>query len=340
VHYARNWSAAGHPSTSAAAMPRAHPRRKVVTVSPDVSLDDGFLFRSLMETMVDSIYFKDRQCRLVRVNRKMALDLGRADPAELIGRTDIELFGREFGEMTMLDDARIMETDEPIIGLTESRQLESGQVNWTLTTKTPLHDLSGTVVGLLGITREINELKRAEMTLEHLATHDTLTGLPNRYLMFDRLNQLLVRAARYGLSFAILFIDLDGFKRINDSRGHDVGDLVLRGVAERLTRNLRAADTVARIGGDEFVVLLESLRAGPDAIALADKIRSAVGMPFALPGGDAAVTVSIGIGQYPDDGRDAEELLKAADVAMYRAKRRRAAAAPPGPRRRPGSGSR
>jgi diguanylate cyclase (GGDEF)-like protein/PAS domain S-box-containing protein len=340
VHYARNWSAAGHPSTSAAAMPRAHPRRKVVTVSPDVSLDDGFLFRSLMETMVDSIYFKDRQCRLVRVNRKMALDLGRADPAELIGRTDIELFGREFGEMTMLDDARIMETDEPIIGLTESRQLESGQVNWTLTTKTPLHDLSGTVVGLLGITREINELKRAEMTLEHLATHDTLTGLPNRYLMFDRLNQLLVRAARYGLSFAILFIDLDGFKRINDSRGHDVGDLVLRGVAERLTRNLRAADTVARIGGDEFVVLLESLRAGPDATALADKIRSTVGMPFALPGGDAAVTVSIGIGQYPDDGRDAEELLKAADVAMYRAKRRRAAAAPPGPRRRPGSGSR
>ena len=309
-------------------------------MSPDVSLDDGFLFRSLMETMVDSIYFKDRQCRLVRVNRKMALDLGRADPAELIGRTDIDLFGREFGETTMLDDARIMETDEPIIGLTESRQLESGQVNWTLTTKTPLHDLSGTVVGLLGITREINELKRAEMTLEHLATHDTLTGLPNRYLMFDRLNQLLVRAARYGLSFAILFIDLDGFKRINDSRGHDVGDLVLRGVAERLTRNLRAADTVARIGGDEFVVLLESLRAGPDATALADKIRSTVGMPFALPGGDAAVTVSIGIGQYPDDGRDAEELLKAADVAMYRAKRRRAAAAPPGPRRRPGSGSR
>ena len=309
-------------------------------MSPDVSLDDGFLFRSLMETMVDSIYFKDRQCRLVRVNRKMALDLGRADPAELIGRTDIELFGQEFGEMTMLDDTRIMETDEPIIGLTESRQLESGQVNWTLTTKTPLHDLAGTVVGLLGITREINELKRAEMALEHLATHDTLTGLPNRYLMFDRLNQLLVRAARYELSFAILFIDLDGFKRINDSRGHDVGDLVLRGVAERLTRNLRAADTVARIGGDEFVVLLESLRAGPDAIALADKIRSAVGMPFALPGGDAAVTVSIGIGQYPDDGRDAEELLKAADVAMYRAKRRRAAPVPPGPRRGPGSGSR
>jgi diguanylate cyclase (GGDEF)-like protein/PAS domain S-box-containing protein len=317
----------------------AHPRQKVVAVSPDVSLDDGFLFRSLMETMVDSIYFKDRQCRLVRVNRKMALDLGRADPAELIGRTDIELFGREFGEITMLDDSRIMDTDEPIIGLTESRRLEGGQVNWTLTTKTPLHDAAGNVVGLLGITREINELKRAEITLEHLATHDTLTGLPNRYLMFDRLNQVLVRAARYETSFAILFIDLDGFKRINDSRGHDVGDLVLRGVAERLTLSLRAADTVARIGGDEFVILLESLRAGPDAIALADRIRSAVGAPFALPGGDATVTVSIGIGLYPDDGRDAEELLKAADVAMYRAKREIAAPAPPRPSGAPGSRS-
>ena len=302
-------------------------------MSADLTLDDGFLFRSLMETMADSIYVKDRRCRLVRVNRKMALDLGRSDPAELIGRTDIELFGREFGEMTMLDDTRIMETDEPIIGLTESRQLESGQVNWTLTTKTPLHDPAGMVVGLLGITREINELKRAEVTLEHLATHDTLTGLPNRYLMFDRLNQLLVRAERYKLCFAILFIDLDGFKRVNDSRGHDVGDLVLRGVAERLTRNLRGADTVARIGGDEFVILLESLRAGPDAIALADKIGSAVSMPFALPGGDTTVTVSIGIGLYPEDGRDAEELLKAADVAMYRAKRGRIAPAPPGPPR-------
>ncbi len=319
-----------------AAVVRTPAGQKVVTVSPDLSLDDGFLFRSLMETMADSIYFKDRQCRLVRVNRKMASSLGRADPAELIGRTDIELFGREFGERTMLDDLRIMETDEPIIGLTESRQLDGGQVNWTLTTKTPLHDAAGTVIGLLGITREINELKRAEMTLEHLATHDTLTGLPNRYLMFDRLNQLLVRAARYKSTFAILFIDLDGFKRINDSRGHDVGDLVLRGVAERLTRSLRAADTVARIGGDEFVILLESLRAGSDATALARKIEAAIGAPFSLPGGDATVSVSIGIGVYPDDGRDAEELLKAADVAMYRTKRETAAPAPLGPYGAPG----
>lgn len=305
-------------------------------MSPAASMDDEFLFRSLMETMADSIYFKDRECRLVRVNMKMARDLGRLDPAELIGRTDVELFGEAFGRRTMLDDLRIMDTDEPIIGLTESRQLESGQVNWTLTTKTPLHDAAGDVVGLLGITREINELKRAELALEDLATHDSLTGLPNRYLMFDRLNQLLVRAERYKSSFAVLYIDLDGFKRVNDSRGHDVGDLVLRAVATRLRENVRAADTVARIGGDEFVILVDALRAGPDATMLAEKMQGVLGKPLPLPGGAAKVSVSIGISRYPEDGHTADVLLKAADVAMYRAKEEATSPRPAGPRGAPG----
>ena len=304
-------------------------------MSPSVSLDDDFLFRSLMETMVDSIYFKDRQCRLLRVSRKMARDLGYADPAELVGKTDIELFGQDFGQRTMLDDLRIMETDSPIIGLTESRQLESGQVNWTLTTKTPLHDAVGNVVGLLGITREINELKQAEITLHTIATQDTLTGLPNRYLMFDRLNQLLIRAERHTTIFAVLYIDIDGFKRINDTHGHAAGDLVLREVAERLTRSVRAADTVARIGGDEFVILLEALRAGRDATTVAQKIRGAFGKPFSLPGGAAKITVSIGIGLYPEDGRDADVLLNVADHAMYLAKREAPAPRPVGPRGAP-----
>jgi len=288
-----------------------------------------------METMVDSIYFKDRQGRLLRVSRKMARDLGYADPAELVGKTDVELFSEEFAQRTMLDDSRVMETDQPLIGLTESRQLESGQLNWTLTSKTPLRDAAGDVVGLVGITREINDLKNAEMALQEIATHDMLTGLPNRYLMFDRLNQLLIRAERFATGFAILFIDLNGFKRINDSRGHDVGDLLLRAVAERLSQTVRAADTVARIGGDEFVILLEALRARGDATAVAQKVQGAIAKPFALPGGAAKVTVSIGIGLYPEDGRDADVLLKAADVAMYRAKRKAPAPRPVGPRSAP-----
>ena len=227
---------------------------------PPSSLSDAFLFRSLMEAMGDSIYFKDRQGRLLRASSKMARDLGYANPAELVGKTDVELFGPAFGEQTMLDDSRVMDTDEPLVGLTESRRVEGGGINWTLTSKTPLHDAAGAVVGLVGITREINDLKNAEISLQEIATHDPLTGLPNRYLMFDRLNQLLIRAERFATGFAILFIDLDGFKRINDSRGHDVGDLLLRALAERLRQSVRAADTVARIGGDEFVILADGLR--------------------------------------------------------------------------------
>src|SRR5665811_1206895 len=104
------------------------------------ALNDTFLFGALMENAADSIYFKDRECRLLRVSRKMATDLGFSDPAELVGKTDIDLFGEAFGEGTRLDDIRVMETDRPIIGLIESRQLENGETNWTLATKLPLHD--------------------------------------------------------------------------------------------------------------------------------------------------------------------------------------------------------
>ena len=170
---------------------------------PDL-LSDVFLFHALMENEVDSIYFKDRQCRLLRVSRKMADSLGFSDPAELIGKTDIDLYGEAFGQGTRLDDMRVMETGRPIIGLIESRQLDDGQTNWTLSTKLPLRDESGNVIGLVGITRDINEIRQTEVALQHLATHDTLTDLPNRFLMIDRLNQLLARARRSGTAFAVL----------------------------------------------------------------------------------------------------------------------------------------
>jgi diguanylate cyclase (GGDEF)-like protein/PAS domain S-box-containing protein len=311
--------------------PEDQPTQTVNTMSRPDPLSDDFFFRSLMATTSDSIYFKDLQCRLLRVSRKMAEEFGCADPAELAGKTDVDLFGEEFGQRTMQDDLRVMQLDEPLIGQTESRQLESGLVNWTLTTKFPLHDAEGHVVGLMGITREINEIKQTEIALQGIATHDTLTGLPNRYLALDRLNQLLVRADRQATIFAILFVDIDGFKAINDSHGHAVGDLVLRAVADTLLGNVRAGDTVARIGGDEFVILLEGLRAGGDATRVAQKIRRAFGKPLSLPGGDLEVTVSIGIGLYPEDGRDADLLLNVADHAMYLAKREDADPRPPDP---------
>ncbi len=142
-------------------------------------LTDEFLFRALMDNGADSIYFKDRQCRLLRVSRTMAENLGFVDPAELIGKSDVDLFGEAFGQATRLDDLRVMETGRPIVGLIESRPLGNGQTNWTLSTKVPMRDASGTVIGLAGITRDINEIRQTEVALQHLATHDALTGLPN-----------------------------------------------------------------------------------------------------------------------------------------------------------------
>jgi diguanylate cyclase (GGDEF)-like protein/PAS domain S-box-containing protein len=283
-------------------------------------LSDEFQFRALMENTEDSIYFKDRDCRLLRVSRRMADTLGFADASELIGKTDIDLFGESFGQRTLLEDLRIMESNEPIIGLVESRTVGPAETNWTLTTKVPLHDPAGKVIGLLGITREINELKRTELDLQHLATHDPLTGLPNRYLMTDRLSQILAHSIRTGATFAVLFVDVDDFKAINDVRGHEFGDLVLQGLSATLLGTVRASDTVARIGGDEFVILLETLGQPKDANLVAGKILRNVAKPFTLKRHKVALTVSIGISIHPDNGNDAEVLLRAADYAMYLAK--------------------
>jgi diguanylate cyclase (GGDEF)-like protein/PAS domain S-box-containing protein len=294
---------------------------------------DLFLFHALMENTADSIYFKDRQCRLLRVSRKMAQDLGFSDPSELVGKTDIDLFGETFGLGTQLDDIRIMESNRPIIGVIESRRLDNGRTNWTLTTKLPLLDESGIVIGLVGITREINEMRETEVALQHLATHDTLTDLPNRFLMVDRLSQLLSRAQRSGSAFAVLYMDIDRFKEVNDSHGHEFGDLLLRAVAKRLSKSVRQSDTVARIGGDEFVIILETVHELREAGAVGLHVQRALAKSFTLDRQRVSITASIGISFYPQNGADPDTLLRAADYAMYLAKREggnRHVACPPG----------
>jgi two-component system CheB/CheR fusion protein len=298
------------------------PRRK--PAGPDGSgarlLDDAYLFQAFMETTPDSVYVKDREARLRRASRTMAANLGFAEPAELTGKSDIDLFGAEFGRRTYIEDLRVMQADEPISGIVESRQLVDGGMNWTLTSKLPLHDETGRVIGLLGVTREINELKRAESNLHYLATHDALTSLPNRYLMMDRLSQVLARAKRDRKSFCLLFIDIDDFKSINDTAGHDAGDAVLRAAADRIRSCVRASDTVSRLGGDEFVLVLEDAdRTG--ATTAAEKIRAAIANPITRQRKRLAVTGSVGISLYPEHATDAQGLLTAADYAMYLAKK-------------------
>jgi len=289
-------------------------------MSTAASLDKQALFDALMGSNNDSIYFKDLDCRLLQVSAKMANDLGFADPSELIGKDDSELFGEEFGAQTRLDDLRVMEDDRPIVGVIEGRCLPDGKTNWTITSKQPLHDENGAVIGLVGITREINEIRQTEVALQYLATHDSLTHLPNRFLLTDRMDQLLARSGRQKTSFAVLFMDIDSFKGVNDAYGHETGDQVLREVADRLASCVRASDTVARLGGDEFVILLEASSAPQAAEAVALKIKQALARPL-LGDQRLKLSMSIGISFYPNSDGGAAALLRLADRAMYLAKR-------------------
>lgn len=168
--------------------------------------------------------------------------------------------------------------------------------------------------------QDITARKRMEDQIRHLAHHDPLTGLPNRRLFFDLASTALHRAHRTGRRFAVLYLDLDRFKQINDTLGHDMGDRLLMQAAERLQRKLRRSDLVARVGGDEFNVLLADIGRTESAAEVAEQVRQAFREPFLLGDGMHEVTVSIGIGIYPEDGRDLETLLARADMAMYEAK--------------------
>jgi diguanylate cyclase (GGDEF)-like protein/PAS domain S-box-containing protein len=184
----------------------------------------------------------------------------------------------------------------------------------------PIHDKHGGVVGAVMVAHDVTEARDISAKLARLALHDNLTDLPNRVLFADRLDQALGRARRNSYSVAVLFIDLDRFKSVNDSLGHAVGDQLLKAAAQRLLSCVRETDTVSRYGGDEFVVLIAEIGSERDALCCAEKIRAECAKPYRIVGHDLQVKASIGIACFPDAAPDAETLLKHADMAMYQAK--------------------
>jgi diguanylate cyclase (GGDEF)-like protein/PAS domain S-box-containing protein len=176
------------------------------------------------------------------------------------------------------------------------------------------------VGGILANAREITDRKQAQERVQFLAFHDNLTGLPNRMLLQDRIAQAISRAGRQTKKLSVLFVDLDNFKHVNDTLGHDAGDALLAQVASRLKSCVRGHDTIARQGGDEFIILLEDLKDRDGAVHVAQKVLSSLQVSFKLPQGEGYVTSSIGIAMFPGDGVDAPTLLKNADTAMYHSK--------------------
>lgn len=184
----------------------------------------------------------------------------------------------------------------------------------------PLYDRHGKVAGAVSLLRDVTEAQQKTEQLAYAADHDPLTGLPNRNLLKDRIKQAIARAQRKRENFALLFLDLDRFKAVNDSMGHAAGDALLVEVTKRLIECVREEDTIARLGGDEFVVLLDGPTQERQVRAVADKIRNTLRAPYRLGTQWVSITVSIGISLYPIDGMDTEALLARADATMYRAK--------------------
>lgn len=184
----------------------------------------------------------------------------------------------------------------------------------------PIHDRTGRVTGAAAVFRDVGASRTLACRMSHWAHHDFLTDLPNRLMFNDRVTQSVALARRHGKQFAILFLDIDHLKDVNDSFGHAEGDRVLKAVGARLVENVRASDTVCRQGGDEFVILLSEIEHASDAFLAAQKVRSALMRPWSVADQTLGITASIGISVFPRDGEDFETLMKSADAAMYQAK--------------------
>jgi diguanylate cyclase (GGDEF)-like protein/PAS domain S-box-containing protein len=275
-------------------------------------------FRDLTELSSDWYWEQDEHFRFTQMSSKIyEFSL---DAAEHIGkqRWEMPLLGVTAEQWAA--HKALLAAHEPFQDFVYQRHDINGNLRDISVSGRPIFDEQGRFKGYRGIGRDITEQKQVEEKIRHMAHHDALTQLPNRVLLHDRIGQAIAKAQRSRDALALLFIDLDRFKTVNDSLGHHVGDRLLRSVAARLEASTRGSDTIARIGGDEFVVLLSELDEPQNARHVAQKVLDALSEPVEIDGHELRVTPSIGICAYPHDGHDVEALMRNADTAMYHAK--------------------
>ncbi|WP_447844726.1 EAL domain-containing protein [Pseudomonas aeruginosa] len=275
---------------------------------------------TVFESTAEGVMITDTRQRITAVNRAFSEITGYSEQ-EALGRSPSLLSSGQHDSSFYLAMWNQLERDGHWQGEIWNRR-KTGELYPEWLTISAVHNPQGEITHFVGVFADISTLKYAQARLDYQAHHDPLTGLPNRLLFESRLNHALDEAREESRPGAVLFIDLDRFKHINDSLGHPIGDLLLKAIAERLRDQLRDVDTVARLGGDEFIILLPGLHQESDAEHVARKLLNAFTAPFQADGHEFFVSASVGIALFPKDGDDAPTLVKNADAAMYRAKSR------------------
>jgi len=276
-------------------------------------------FRSFTSLGSDWYWEQDDQFRFTSISGNLENVAGYSS-SEHIGSTRWELPGMEPPEGGWDAHRASLEAHETFYDVVFRRKNRDDGCSYSAISGEPVFASDGRFIGYHGIGRDVTKQKLTEENNVRLAHYDTLTGLYNRAAFFERLNHALSLALRHGCVLAVLFIDLDRFKDVNDAFGHVTGDEVLKLMAERLGDTIRVSDTAARLGGDEFIVLAENVAREPDVGEFAQRLVDALAEPFPLHGQECRLSASVGISMFPHDGADAATLLKKADIAMYRAK--------------------
>jgi len=285
--------------------------------------DEREIAQMTLNSVGDAVVSCDRESRITYLN-----------PAAetMTGWSQAEALSRPLGEVLNLIDGRNRKrTIDPMMTITAGGHSAGVSLSCLLIRRggtelfveyssAPIYDRRGRSAGASVVLHDVSAAHATAARMAYLAEHDMLTGLPNRLLLSSRLPQAIAAAQRNDRQVALLFLDIDNFKQVNDSLGHRAGDTMLKSVAERLTESVRSSDTVCRLSGDEFVVLLAEIKRPSDAVICADKIIAALRLPHEFGQHRVALTASIGISVYPDDGKDAETLMSKADKAMLRAK--------------------
>jgi len=276
-------------------------------------------YRTILESIQEGYFEVDLNGNFTFCNDSMSRLTGHSKE-ELLGMNHKQFTNEETAKEVFQAFNEVYDTGEPSKGFDWQIIRKDGGEGFIEASLTLKKDSSGKTTGFKGMIRDITERKRTEQQINYMATHDALTGLPNRLMFSQLLNHAIRSVQRHGKQLAVLFIDLDRFKTINDSLGHEAGDRLLKEMARRFKKSLRAVDVVGRLGGDEFIILTEEVNELSQIETLAHKILTTVIQPMVLTGEECRVTASIGISIYPRDGTDEQTLIKNADIAMYFAK--------------------